>query len=351
MSKKPARTSAARKSPAKKPARKAAAPKASPAAAAKPALKPAPKRNAVVTCVTPNWLHFACFTLLSCAQQGAAETSDFFILTNKARPEEIATAQGYLKQRGVEAQILNLELTGFLKVIHESGVNAGVLLRLTLDQALPSHYARVLYLDSDILAVAPLAAPMEADLKGKALGAVEDWHSMPGPLRAFQDHPRTLGFAPGDRYFNAGVLLLDWQKTLKGRLITRAVEIWQEAQEKRGGLFFVDQDALNLAFHGNWQPLPVGMNASSVLVDYFLKGNVLRHFSAHCKPWAQYWMPGLAGYKAQYKAMAEGSPWPDFKVPAFSAIDVKELAGLCVRRMDFITRARYRAHVRAGVEG
>jgi lipopolysaccharide biosynthesis glycosyltransferase len=91
--------------------------------------------------------------------------------------------------------------------------------RLALPSLLPDT-ARVLYLDCDTLALAPLAPLWELDLQGSAVGAVTN--VFPPDL---VHRPGDLGLAPA-AYFNSGVLLMDldsWrERQLAERIVQRA---------------------------------------------------------------------------------------------------------------------------------
>lgn len=152
--------------------------------------------------------------------------------------------------------------------------------------------SRVLYLDVDTLALGDLAPLFAGDLRGRALGAVRN---------VFQPnhrwHAGELGLAPR-AYFNSGVLLMDLDRIRSEGLMTRARELVSP------GLEWPDQDALNLAFAGRWQPLHPRFNAQNGLFvnpgparDAFgrlrawqaRRDPVIRHFegSEANKPWVR----------------------------------------------------------------
>jgi len=308
-----------------------------------------PKPNAIVVCCTQNWMPLAAATLLSCAEQGARNLADLYAIVFEAAPADRERLARFATRRGVKINVIDGVLPPILQAMWDARVvNPGILLRMALDHYLPHEPERVLYLDCDILALRPLGEVFATELNGNALGAVEDWQSMSGPLRRFQDHPRAIGLPHGARYFNAGVLLLDWQKTLQQDLLGKSVALWSERIAHGTPLPMMDQDALNLGFQNNWQPLPVSLNAAAVMCDYFREPTALRHFSSAQKPWGKGWMPGLAPYKERYRALL-ASNWPEFPIPDFSETKIADVAGVLLRRVDFITAARYRAHVKAGL--
>ncbi|MBG1230990.1 glycosyltransferase family 8 protein [Aestuariivirga litoralis] len=310
-----------------------------------------PNPYAIVVCCTQNWLPLAACTLLSCFQQGADAQSDLFVVTINADAEDKAKITAFLAQHGANVHVIDAVFPDLLQsLVSANSWGVGAMARMALTSFLPPHYRRVLYLDSDILALTSITPLLEAKLNGKMLGAVEDYHSMPWSLQHWHDHPRKIGLPRGARYFNSGMMLFDWQQLLKNDLLQQSTALWYAKLQAGIHFSYPDQDALNLGFQGNWQPLPVAMNAASVMVDYFPEKPILRHFSAHYRPWAHWWMPGAARHKQLYRALLKDSPWPEFEIKDFTTLDVKEIAGVLLRKLDVMTRARYRLHVKSGLQ-
>jgi lipopolysaccharide biosynthesis glycosyltransferase len=314
-------------------------------AKSKPVQPPKTKSNAIALCCTAGWIPLAAITLLSCTQQGAAAIADFYVLVTDANVEQKAQFASFCRQHGFSAKLIDATLPPSLAKLPTQRFSPAALLRLTLDRFLPQHYERVLYLDCDILAMSPVQEIFAAPLVGKSLGAVEDYESLPGPLRLISDHPRQIGLAPGERYFNSGVLLFDWPRTLRLNLLPACVAQMSATQEKGTAQRLPDQDVLNLAFRGEWQNLPVRFNLMAFFVDYFPQHPVFRHFTTRYKPWLKIWLPGLTPYHAYYRDAFAQSPWPGFAAPRFQRAAVMESLGSSLRKVDFISRRRYARHL------
>ncbi|KAJ7672739.1 nucleotide-diphospho-sugar transferase [Mycena rosella] len=115
--------------------------------------------------------------------------------------------------------------------------------KVDMIRALPVE--RVLYLDADVLVLRDLKDLWRTDMQGKPLAAVRD-----------------VGFPKGHDslqgpYFNAGVMLMDLALAKQ-----RIGEL--EALSTNGQLSFLDQDALNLHFRGEWIPLDQEWNAQGL---------------------------------------------------------------------------------------
>ncbi|KAJ7107295.1 nucleotide-diphospho-sugar transferase [Mycena crocata] len=114
--------------------------------------------------------------------------------------------------------------------------------KVDMIRALPVQ--RVLYLDADVLVLENLKDLWRTDLEGKPLGAVRD-----------VGFPNGHGDIKGP-YFNAGVILLDLAlaRMKFAELETLSVKT----------LRFLDQDALNIHFHGEFFPISQEWNAQGL---------------------------------------------------------------------------------------
>ena len=162
-------------------------------------------------------------------------------------------------------------------------------MRLCLPEIISQKYQRLLYLDSDVLALADLSPLLNIDLDGKALGAVPEVKMAHRRGVITDRHRRLLGLAKTDDYFNAGVLLFDWPKTCKDQLLENARDILLSGKHFQ----FLDQDALNLAAKNKWKALPLKWNVEQSAESYLKIAPALRHFNHAAKPWA--W-PSVVGY-------------------------------------------------------
>ena len=106
---------------------------------------------------------------------------------------------------------------------------------------------RVLYLDADVLVRGDLTELWETNLEGKMLAAAPDVGSPSG-------HDG-IGRMP---YFNAGVMLVDLT------LMPKDLGFLHTLAERMENSRFRDQDALNLQYKDNWQPVGLKWNAQGL---------------------------------------------------------------------------------------
>ena len=301
--------------------------------------------NAIILCCTANWLPYAAATLLSCVQHGAAEVADLHVAVIGATAADHQKFAGFTKANGFSANLIDATLPHALADFPALRFSPAALLRLKLDEILPAHYARALYLDCDILAEGPVASVFAADLKGKALGAVEDYQSLPGPLALFSSHTKNIGLSKDAPYFNSGVLLFDWAKTREMAHFHRCVERIANSLRQGEGLNLPDQDVLNLEFAGDWQRLDLRFNLMAFFVDYFPETPVFRHFSNRQKPWGDLWQPGFSRAREFYCSTFAQSPWPDYVPGRYKRPSLEGTGGIILRKLDPISGHRYRKHL------
>jgi len=303
------------------------------------------KSNAIVVCCTPNWLPYAACTLKSCADQGGYDVADFYVVAIGLTEKDRKDFQIFSTKHHFSATLVDGILPKELVENASKRFSAAALLRLALDQLISPDYRRVLYLDSDILALQRINTMFDIDLQGKCVAAVEDYQSLPGLIGNWGNHPRSIGMKPGERYFNSGVLLFDWPQTLRRKILPECIAQILKASAAKKKYNFPDQDIMNLVLANQWHRLPMTYNLMSVMSDYFPDKPVLRHFTKGYKPWEKIWMPGFAPFKLQYDAMLQAGPWSELQKNKMFRIAPIESLGIMLRSKDKKTSERYRKHL------
>ena len=177
---------------------------------------------------------------------------------------------------------------------------------------------RVLYLDVDTLALAPIAPLWDVDLDGALVAAVtnvfEAWRGT--------EHTDALGLEQRD-YFNSGVLLFNLDEMRRSDTVA---ELRRVAAERADDLLWPDQDVLNLvlgprrvALAPRWNAMNSVMlfdNAAEVFgaeaVEEARRDPAIRHFEGPGanKPWEKgSTTPHRDAYHAHLRATPWGRPW------------------------------------------
>lgn len=172
------------------------------------------------------------------------------LLVGSLSPSSQRRLHRFLTNLGIRCHLQGVDehlLEGFPLSDH---VTLATYYRLTMGDVLPGSIDRVLFLDADLLINGPLDQLWEADLDGRAIGAVV------APDGA-EDVER-LQMPAGTRYFNAGVMLVDMAAWRAVDVLARARFFLQEHGDR---IRWWDQDVLNVLFQNNWQELSSHWNA------------------------------------------------------------------------------------------
>lgn len=178
---------------------------------------------------------------------------------------------------------------------------------------------RILFLDADLLALEDLGPLWEIDLGDDYLAAVTN---------VFQaDHlrrPAELGIDFPQRYFNAGVMLLDLEAIRRDGCVAAMREY---GAAHAGELLFRDQDALNVALGERRLPLHPRWNFMNSFINFPWATHVfgaatleearrhpaIRHFEGPGvnKPW--HWLC-QAEMRERYFEERSHTPWPKVRM-------------------------------------
>jgi lipopolysaccharide biosynthesis glycosyltransferase len=168
--------------------------------------------------------------------------------------------------------------------------------RIIAPRLLPTDLDKILYLDSDIIVRQSLNKLWETKLAHHALAAVVDE----------EEAPTVLGFPPGTKYFNAGVLLINLRYWRQHNVPERAIAFIKNNPDK---VPYLDQDALNAILVDHWIELPGLWNAQT---DAYWTGTdpAIVHFFSARKPWQ--WSCKHP-FKHEYHKYRAKTPWRRYK--------------------------------------
>ncbi|WII92722.1 glycosyltransferase family 8 protein [Kingella negevensis] len=186
----------------------------------------------------------------------------------------------------IHSVLINNEL--FAQLRSGVGLPESSFYRMAIPQLIEAD--RVLYLDSDVVVRLPLNTFYWQDFSGCLTVAVPDMFLMhPDIERAILPHL--------SNYFNSGVLLMNvalWRETQFTQYLTQVMAAHPHC--KNG-----DQDILNIALDGKWQPEKIGYNYQTHVLARFVEQHAYHylgestycpneqlaivHFSGQPKPW------------------------------------------------------------------
>ena len=228
------------------------------------------------------------------------------------------TLAAYCKRVGVGLRFVDVDPTPFLGLHADARLPLLCWYRLYLAEYLPD-VDRVLYLDTDIVALEPVDEIFNMDM-GDHLAAVVNDHLA---AIAFPEVAKRVDI-PYEKYFNSGVMLLNLKAIRAAGGGARILKIARDNIER---LHFPDQDALNLALGPRSIMLDSRWNYPPLTQRYFehYRGNpqittlpscvnvaradfkpALLHFLAQPKPWVAF---EAYDYVWDYHRHRAHTPW------------------------------------------
>ncbi len=187
------------------------------------------------------------------------------------------------------ASLQNIKLTRHLTI--------ATCYRLLIPQLLPKHVAKVIYLDADMIVTGDLEKLWTIDIGDNYVLAVQDdnqWYiSMAVGLKNYQE----LGLNPDDKYFNAGLLVINLEKWRTDNIGKKVIEYLEQNQAYACD---IDQDGLNVVLAGQWGELDPRWNQMPRIYRYsswenspypedaynaLLDSPYVIHFTNSPKPW------------------------------------------------------------------
>ena len=168
--------------------------------------------------------------------------------------------------------------------IENAHVSEATYYRFFIEQYLPANLDFITYLDADIVIVKnPLTLIREhIDNLEKSNFTIS--------VNSEPQSENEIIKLKNNRYFNAGVMLIDYKKWLKKDMLNNLVEL---THKRKNDLVFWDQDVLNIYFDGEYLELSKFLNYKLDFSPYQhekkvnLNENVsLIHYSGKFKPWS-----------------------------------------------------------------
>lgn len=153
--------------------------------------------------------------------------------------------------------------------------------RFVLDSFLPQDVKRIIYLDCDMMVMAPIENLWEADLKGKPAAAVpEPWGKLIGSGRDISEKKDLLD--PADPYFNAGLLVMDIEQW---RTLDVPAALEKVITSGNIDRLSFSQNVINLILKGKWTPLDILWNVIDPHASHVSLNPYNLHYTGNTRPW------------------------------------------------------------------
>jgi lipopolysaccharide biosynthesis glycosyltransferase len=172
-------------------------------------------------------------------------------------------------------------------------------------------YDKVLYMDSDIVAMDDMAKLYDFDIGDNLIGAVRDievrrWLKNPDLREEVISRNKSVGIADSKNYFNSGVMLMNTKKMRQANTLAGFVKL---ADKFRNMPNVFDQEIINAVAYGDVKYLPTECNIENIVqikvknweteldqesVENYkraLKNMMVLHFCDRDKPWSNAQIP------------------------------------------------------------
>ncbi len=232
------------------------------------------------------------------ATKSIPEDVEIIVLHSQALgSESIAAIRAFLRLYQRESRFLDVfgAAPAELPLEPQGHFSEAIYYRLFIDEIIPKDVDTVVYLDSDMIAVASARGLFADPEKGSFLAAV-DHYSVGDSMR--------LWGPKGGTYFQSGVLVIPVNLWREQRLAER---FRQAIKAECHRLVYPDQDLLSLVLEGRISRLPIGFNLETSLLSR-LPDEVIAdqakiiHFSGPWKPWNTYaFSPFFANWDKSYQ--------------------------------------------------
>ena len=229
-------------------------------------------------------------TSISSLASNLNENIDIFIIH-----EEPNTFEKYIEKLEKEKFIKSINIFQFNDKDYDfpnlsgSHVSFATYFRLFIENYLPINLDYLTYIDADVVCLNNPAKAINETiqemgrLKFTIAGRVE------GTQEISKEYFDNLGFG-GTKYFNAGVVVIDFQEWIKNNMKNSLLDIMNTKYDQ---IVYWDQDILNCYFNGVFLELDEKLNYkllmdnSSIELRKFVENEVLfLHYSGNGKPWS-----------------------------------------------------------------
>jgi UDP-glucose/galactose:(glucosyl)LPS alpha-1,2-glucosyl/galactosyltransferase len=218
-----------------------------------------------------------------------------------------ATNKDFLPRKIIKHTNLNkliiykVDLTDYdFPNIFGTHVSEATYYRLFIQDYIKEDIDYITYLDCDAFCINdPIVLINENIEKMKSSGFTISSMLEPG----LEHHSNNTLKLKSNKYFNAGVMIIDLNKWKTDDLKNNSLRIIKEHKEK---LLFWDQDVLNLYFDGQYEPIPRALNFKvdmdtnnkAINIENDLKHKIsILHYSGKFKPWS---VRGAVNHNAEF---------------------------------------------------
>jgi lipopolysaccharide biosynthesis glycosyltransferase len=195
-----------------------------------------------------------------------------YVLERELSLENKELIRRIILQNNIEIKFVNMNESQFKDVRISGHISMETYFRIRIPELLSRDIKKVLYLDCDMIIHDDITRLWETNIDDYFLAAVED----PLGYYRFEDLSIT-----NNRYFNAGVLLINLKKWRENSISQRVSDYIHDNLSK---IYWWDQDALNAILFDKWLMLEMKWNYQPFSRIQLDNPSII-HFTSPIKPW------------------------------------------------------------------
>jgi lipopolysaccharide biosynthesis glycosyltransferase len=253
------------------------------------------KKIDVAFAIDKTFIQHFCVALTSLLETNKDVIGEIYLINDIEEQGLLNTTFSFFKRK-YRKEVKSIPLDKiYAKGFHIDGyITQATYYRMFLDKLLPPYVEKVLFLDSDVIVIGKIDFFTKLDFQKQPGGKKEkikhtfhdEWYLY--AVNNISDQNKTrlkaLGLK-GDKYFNAGVLIINLQKWRERKISNK---LRRTARIKKDTLKFHDQDVLNIVLEKEWKEIDGKFNAINLEYSWELKkmeDYSIIHFTNFPKPW------------------------------------------------------------------
>lgn len=253
---------------------------------------------------------------------------ELFVIDGGLSPKDKDLLRLCILRYGCSLKFLTIEPSLYEKFPQSPSASTATYFRIFVPELLDTNIDKVIYLDCDIVVRGDISELWDLDISEYFLAAVEDCgieHA--GMYTAVIK--KKLGMQRRDKYFNAGVLVMNLKKMREDNTSGKVSKFLVENPEKAA---FADQDGLNVILKNQWLELALEWNQQGAHCELFEKKQIISdsmyravkapkliHYTTtyyiNTKPWH---FKDMHPFKEEYYKYLDNTPWKSY-VPSDSS--------------------------------
>ena len=281
----------------------------------------------VMLCGDSKYIKYCGVTITSILTSNVDVDFCFHVLCDNINSDDLERLVNTSKKykANIKLYILNEDIINSMiaSVIPERHISVATFFRIVGFDILNDYCERVLYLDSDIMVRGSVGIFFDLDFQEKVIGGISDILEEEHIQRIFSRNYINYEALENNRYFNAGVIVVNLKEWKKGNYTNKCLTNISKYKYE-----FMDQDALNVVLRDNIVFLDSRYNYQYDLSTIIAKGRKsdflskpyvyvpndisIVHFVGRVKPWFKgaIWNP----FAQEYRKIQQGSQWSHNKL-------------------------------------